>query len=203
MENKKIIILGTAHGINTAGKRSPDGKFREYKFSRTVVAKVKTKLETLGYKVFVDITDDVVPASQSIELKRRVNIVNNYCKQYGTSNCLYVSIHVNAAGHGTWLNARGFSVFVSPNSSLSSKKLAKMFTMNAIRDGLSGNRSIPYEKYWTSNLYVLRNTNCPAVLTENLFQDNKEDVAFLMSEKGVETIVNLHVNSINEYCTTI
>jgi hypothetical protein len=28
---KNIIILDAAHGIEVAGKRSPDGKFREYK----------------------------------------------------------------------------------------------------------------------------------------------------------------------------
>nr|DAT77576.1 MAG TPA: MurNAc-LAA [Caudoviricetes sp.] len=29
---------------------------------------------------------------------------------------------------------------------------------------------------------MCRDTKCPAVLTENLFQDNKEDVEFLLSE---------------------
>lgn len=31
---------------------------------------------------------------------------------------------------------------------------------------------------------MCRDTKCPAILTENLFQDNKEDVDFLLSEKG-------------------
>lgn len=202
--NKKTIILGTAHGKNVSGKMSPDGKFREYEFSRNVIKEIKPRLEQLGYEVVVDITDDVVPLPQSVELKKRVGIVNDICKKKGTTNCLYVSIHVNAAGIGvTWLNASGFSVFVSPNASKNSKKLAKIFTSNAIRENLCGNRSIPFERYWTANYYVLRNTYCPAVLTENMFQDNHKDVDFLMSEKGKEAIVDLHVNSINEYFKTL
>jgi hypothetical protein len=39
-----IIILGTAHLASTPGKRSPDGKFREYKFSREIVQELKNKL---------------------------------------------------------------------------------------------------------------------------------------------------------------
>jgi hypothetical protein len=40
----KTIILGTAHLKSTPGKCSPDGKFREYKYSREIVAAVKAIL---------------------------------------------------------------------------------------------------------------------------------------------------------------
>lgn len=39
----------------------------------------------------------------------------------------------------------------------------------------------------------------PAVLTENLYQDNKEDVAFLESGEGAQAIINLHVEGIFRY----
>ena len=45
----------------------------------------------------------------------------------------------------------------------------------------------------------MKNTPCPAVLTENMFQDNQDDVAFLKSEEGKEKIVDLHVNAIKKY----
>jgi N-acetylmuramoyl-L-alanine amidase len=50
-----------------------------------------------------------------------------------------------------------------------------------------------------ANLYVLKNTSCPAVLTENLFMDNKKDVEFLLSDKGFHSIVRLHVEGILNY----
>jgi N-acetylmuramoyl-L-alanine amidase len=46
-------------------------------------------------------------------------------------------------------------------------------------------------------------TNCPAVLTENLFMDNKEDVKLLLSEEGKNKIVNLHVKGILTYLDKI
>ena len=50
-----------------------------------------------------------------------------------------------------------------------------------------------------NNFYILRHTSCPAVLTENLFMDNKKDVAFLESGEGAQTIINLHVEGIFRY----
>jgi N-acetylmuramoyl-L-alanine amidase len=46
-------------------------------------------------------------------------------------------------------------------------------------------------------------TNCPAVLTENLFMDNKEDVQLLLSAEGKNKIVNLHIKGILEYLNKI
>lgn len=95
------------------------------------------------------------------------------------------------------MNARGWQVYVSPNASSNSKKLAKLLYQEAKKANLQGNRSVPKEEYWVSNLAMCRDTNCPAVLTENLFQDNKEDVEFLLSNK--QTIVDIHYNAIINY----
>lgn len=69
--NPKVVILGTAHGSNVPGKRSPDGKFREYKFSREVIAMLRPRLEAHGYTVFVDMPSDEVPRPGSTELSLR------------------------------------------------------------------------------------------------------------------------------------
>jgi N-acetylmuramoyl-L-alanine amidase len=49
---------------------------------------------------------------------------------------------------------------------------------------------------WDSNFAILRDTKCPAVLTENLFMDNAEDCRYLLSDEGKEAIVKIHVQSI-------
>ena len=207
----KIIILGTPHLSTTPGKRSVDGRLKEYLYGREIVSMVESKLKTMGYIVYVDYKStepnalmqaDTYRKAQNKELAYRVGIVNKLCKEYGSSNCVYISIHVNAASSdGKWHNAKGFSVFVCPSASSSSRFLAKTFTDFAkTNPKLKGNRSIPSMGYWTSNLYVLRNTLCPAVLTENLFQDNQEDVDFLLSEEGKNAVAELHVKAILKYC---
>ena len=105
----KIIILGTAHLKSTPGKCSPDKKFFEYKYSREIVSDIKSILESYGYKVFVDIPESDLKLTQNQELLKRVNFVNDVCKIHGTNNCIYVSIHVNAAfSDGKWHDATGW-----------------------------------------------------------------------------------------------
>ena len=50
-----------------------------------------------------------------------------------------------------------------------------------------------------SNFYILKYTKCPAVLTENFFQDNKEDVEYLLSQQGKETVARIHICGIIKY----
>ncbi len=219
MKNK-IVILGTAHGINVAGKCSPDKKFREYKYSREIIKQLKAELEAAGFTVFVDITADEVPAKQGVELANRCAIVNKICKEYGTANCIYVSIHVNAAGSNSqWLNAGGWCAYTSRGKTKADALATKLY--EAAKEELAGyakameagkktgvysEKQRPFRTDYSdgdadqeSNFYVLAHTSCPAVLTENLFQDNKADVAFLESEAGRKAIVALHKKGIMSY----
>ena len=52
---------------------------------------------------------------------------------------------------------------------------------------------------WESDFYVVKNTNCPACLTENFFMDNKEDVDYLLSEEGMNDVTMIHVKGIQKY----
>ena len=47
--------------------------------------------------------------------------------------------------------------------------------------------------------YLLKHTYAAAVLTENLFYDNPDDLAFLESLEGQKAIVALHVEGIIEF----
>ena len=68
---------------------------------------------------------------------------------------------------------------------------------------MKGNRSVPKCKYWMADYYILKNSKCPAVLTENLFQDNLEDVNFLLSMHGRERIIDLHLKGIINYVENV
>lgn len=210
--NKKeyMVILGTAHLGSTAGKRSPDGRLREAVYSREIVEDVEAILLGYGYNVMVDyrpleedknmraVSDTL--NQQNRELIYRARRVNNVCGQFGKTKCLYVSIHVDAMDNdGNWHEANGWSVRVSPKASENSKRLADSLFDAAEKKGLKMRRPLPKQKWWEQNLYVLNQTNCPAVLTENLFQDNKEDVDFLLSDEGRHEIARLHVEGIIGY----
>ena len=192
-----IVILDAGHGKDTPGKCSPDKSLYEWQFNREIVAMLCTRL----YGLENIQTVILVPEEHDVPLKERVRRVNTiyHDAKIAGKECLLISIHINAAGHGTWNNASGWSVWVSNNASDKSKQFAQISYREAVSMGLQGNRVVPEEQYWTSNFYILKNTPCPAVLTENMFQDNKEDVAFLKSEEGKNKIVDLHFNSVKKY----
>lgn len=196
-----IVLIDNGHGDPplSGGKCSPDNRLREYYYCREIAQRVSRELSLRGVEAIL-----LVPEIKDTPLKERVRKVNAWAKRRGSKNVVLVSIHNNAAGaDGKWHDAKGFSVFVSKNASSHSRQLAKIFTMNATEMGLMGNRCVPAEKYWVQSLAMTRDTNCPAVLTENLFQDNKDDVDFLLSEEGKRSIISLHVNSIIQYINSI
>lgn len=190
-----VVILDNGHGVDTKGKCSPDGRLREYAYARDIARRVKKGLEADGVKCIL-----LVPEENDIELRERVRRVNELCKQYGAKNCILVSIHNNAAGNGSrWLNARGWQVHVSRNASVNSKRLAVNLFFAAQTLGCKVRRPDTEHPYWTQNLMICRDTNCPAVLTENFFQDNTYDVEWLLSDEGRETVTRIHVDGILAY----
>ncbi len=188
------VILGTAHGSNVKGKCSPDKSIREYQWSREMCLMIKERLDELNIDCVIDILE---PVEKS--LGTRVRLVNAICKE-STEDCIYISVHLNAAGSdGKWHNASGWTVYVYDKCSAKSKALALSLFDVAEEKDLFGNRCLPKTGYYTGNFAVLRDTVCPAILTENLFQDNKKEVEYLLSQEGKENICDLHVQGILRY----
>lgn len=192
------ILIDNGHGSNTAGKRSPDGLFREYAYTREIAAEVTYQLRRKGYDAEL-----LVPELYDVALIERVHRVNVKCQSNGASNVLLVSIHCNAAGNGKeWKSARGWEAWTSPGQT-EGDKLAECLYESALESFAPGT---PIRSDWgdgdfdkENHFTILSKTLCPAVLTENFFQDNKEDVEFMQSELGKKAIVRCHVNGIINY----
>ena len=197
----KTIILGTAHLKSTPGKCSPDKKFFEYQYSREVCKAVKAILEDLGYKVMIDIEDDDLKVTQSQELCLRCKTVNDLQKVY--KNCIYVSIHVNASSNdGKWHNATGWEIYTSKGKTEADNLATYIY--NAAKNNFKNAQKLRTDfsdgdPDKEAEFYVLKHTSCPAVLTENFFQDNKQDVDYLTSDLGFHQIVRTHVEGILSY----
>lgn len=190
-----IILIDNGHGSNTAGKCSPDGNFREYKYTREIAERLVNALRADGLNA-----QRIVTEENDISLAERCRRVNNVCKQYGTKNVILISIHNNAAGaDGQWHTARGWEAWTSVGQT-KSDMLATCLYEAAERSGFKIRKDMADgDPDKEGHLYILKHTLCPAVLTENLFQDNKEDVSYLLSEEGMRTITALHVEGIKSY----
>ena len=158
---------------------------------------------------------------QAMELDYRAEQVNAICRKYGKEHCLYVSIHVNGAGDdGKWHGAGGWAAFTTPGETKADALAECLYDaalsnlkryVDIIDEGkLRGDyteKQVPFrmdnkdgDRDLEADLYVLRHSACPAVLTENLFQDNRRDVAFLLSDEGRQAITRLHVEALLSYC---
>ena len=186
------VLLDNGHGNNTPGKRSPDRSIYEWQYCRLVVAELERRLKASGIDVVRIVKED-----WDISLYERCRRVNAIARK---EPCVLVSIHLNAAGgDGKWHDARGFLPFVSLNASAKSKAFARMLYDEAVKRNLKGNRWMGKEGYKAKDLAMCRETVCPAVLTENLFQDNREDVAYLLTDEGFNAIVETHYAAIMKY----
>lgn len=188
------ILIDNGHGENTPGKRSPDGRFREYLYAREIADMVVAGLRKCGIEAERIVKEDI-----DISLSERCKRANAIYKETG-KKAILVSIHCNAAGSGAvWMNAHGWSVFVSNNASANSKKLAECLAKAAKDIPVPIRVPSPRQMFWEQNLAMCRDTNCPAVLTENFFQDNKDDVDFLLSAEGKQAVAQIHIEGITAY----
>lgn len=191
----KKILIDNGHGENTKGKRSPDGKFLEYKFAREIADDIARELKKLGYEA-----ERIVKENIDVSLTERARRVNEICGKYGTSNVILVSIHCNAAGDGSrWMTATGWSAYTSKGETKADYLATCLY--DAAENNMKGQK-LRKDEYsdgdpdWEENFYILQKTKCPAVLTENFFMDNKDDVEYLQSADGRNAIVRTHVEGI-------
>ena len=191
------IFIDNGHGLMTAGKRSPDGQFREPFYNREIARRVVSDLRDRGLDAEL-----MVPEDDDISLAERVRRVNTACFLLGKQNVILVSIHVNAAGNGSkWLNATGWSVYTCKGQTASDmlaeclcQAAIKNFPGRRIRTDMSDG-----DMDWEEGFYILRKSLCVAVLTENFFMDSISDLEYLQSRAGKQAVVDTHVEGIIEY----
>ncbi|MGM9703098.1 MAG: N-acetylmuramoyl-L-alanine amidase [Prevotella sp.] len=188
-----LILLDPAHGHNTPGKRSPDGTLLEYAYTRDLANQILATLQDKGHNVQL-----FVPETEDIPLKERVRRANAICTAQGPANVLLISLHINAAGDGTrWHTATGWSCYTTKGHTLADT-LADCLYQSAKQHLTGQTIRTDYARDgdpdWEENFYILRHTHCPAVLIENFFMDNKQDLAYLLSQEGrreiIETIID-------------
>lgn len=197
------ILIEPGHGnpplTGIGSKQSPDGRLKEYVYCREIVAEVVKRLRAQGYDA-----ENTVPEKGDISLGLRCARVNAWCDRLGAKNVVFVSIHNNAAGCGQWMSARGWEAWTSKGQTMGDKLADCLYDAaqkylpqgTKIRTDLTDG-----DRDKEGNLAVVRGTKCAACLTENLFQDNREDVDYLLSPQGREAIITLHVEGIKAYVT--
>lgn len=207
-----IILIDNGHGENTLGKQSPilkdsglnissefvdKNRFKEWKYTRVISNLVVSKLKSMGYDARLVVTED-----KDISLSERIRRINTICNKEGASNVVLVSVHANAVGDSTnWMNGKGWEAYSTVGKTKSDilaeflyKRAEKNFKDRKIRKDLTDG-----DKDKEANFYIIRKSYCPAVLTENFFYDNKDDLEYLTSDEGIHAVVRTHIEGIIDF----
>lgn len=192
-----LILIDPGHGIDTPGKRSPDGKFLEYLWNRQIADLLLDRFMIMGIDASLVVTE-----TNDISLSTRVQRVNKMCSKIGASNVILLSIHSNAAGDGSkWMSAQGWSCYTSKGETKSDliaeclyDAFEAEFADRKIRKDMSDE-----DRDLEENFYVLHKSKCPAVLLENFFYDNRDECAWLLKDETKERIADAIVKGIVQY----
>ncbi len=143
---------------------------------------------------------DIVSSNDDVSLLTRVTRANtaNHLKP-----CVYISIHSDANGNGlVWDKASGMSVYTSKGET-ASDPLATLI-INQLKTNFSS--SVKWRTDMTDldpdkeeNFYVLKFTDCPAVLCELGFHTNKEEATAMLTPVYKQKIVTSIINAIKEF----
>jgi N-acetylmuramoyl-L-alanine amidase len=190
-----IVILDAGHGglidgkYQTGGKRSPkrpDGTvLYEGVNNRRIIEELKKAFD----KEFIQYVD-VVDSQEDVSLSTRVRRANAI-----KGNTLYLSIHSNAAGNSGWSDARGFGTYIYTSPSKKTEALAEIMHRNLWENLSEFTKDRGIRK---RNFYVLRATNCPAILLELGFHTNLAETYLIESKEWSDAVVKAIVNFVKE-----
>ena len=175
------VILDAGHASVTAGKRSPDGKLLEWEFNNDMQYRLKKRLEQLGFIVYL--VNPEPNKGSEVSLGTRCTRANNFWASKGKPNCLYISLHANAAGTGGWSSARGVETYTASNASAKSKNAAKCINTSIFEEVYKVDKGFKNRGCKTNSFYVIKHTNMPSILIEYEFYTNQAGVALLTNKR--------------------
>lgn len=157
------IAIRAGHGgsNSTPGKRSPDNEY-EWNFNDAVVRAAIAKLNE--YENVEILRVDDASGKTDVPLKTATDRLNAWKAE------AFVSVHHNA-NTGSWGAWTGVETFVYTNASAQSHALAK-----AVHPRLVDAMGLRDRGIKQANFHDLRESNCPAILTEGGYMDSTIDI---------------------------
>lgn len=163
------IAIDAGHGMNTPGKRTPDGKMREFEFNAAVAEQLGRQL--LRYADVEILYTHDRSGVIDVPLKERTDKANSWKAD------MLVSIHANAAGDN-WSSAHGIETYAHSSRPTESLRLADAIQRYLIDATGRSNRGVK-----VADFHMLRASNMTSVLVECGFMSNREEAALLMSNE--------------------
>jgi N-acetylmuramoyl-L-alanine amidase len=170
------IMIDPGHGGSDPG--AVGNGLQEKNLTLTISRHIRDMLQNDYDGVSVSMTRN---SDVFVGLSQRASMANQWGADY------FMSIHINAGG-GT-----GFESYIHTSRTSGSVRAQDIIHPEIVRAMNVRDRGKK-----TANFAVLRETNMPAILTENLFIDNATDAAKLKDANFLRTIARGHVNGLQK-----
>ena len=140
---------------------------------------------------------DIVNSDSDVALSERVRRANLLAKG---GECMYISMHSDAHGNGAeWTPASGISVYTSKGQTKSDEFAQIVIDRLQVHFGETvkwrTDKSDGDEDH-EENFYVLKKTNCPAILIEAGFHTNKEEASRMLGDQWKNKLTQSLVEAI-------
>lgn len=165
---QKVIVIDAGHGGKDPGAKIDEEL--ESKIVESIAKKIKALNGSEDLKIILLREDD-----SFVSLSDRVNKINQINPD------LLISLHLNASKNP---NEKGVNAFISSQNGFYDKSLEKA---NQLIEKISNN-NLTKGGVKDANLYIIKNSKCPAVLLEVGFLSNPNDKAYITSESGKDEI---------------
>ncbi len=177
------IGLDAGHGLNTAGKQTPDG-IKEWTLNDKVRDKVAAYLADYNCEiVHTDNNEGLTDEGLSSRLNKYLN----------AGVAAFVSIHHNAFT-GNWNTATGVEVYTDKKPTAADTKLA-----NLIYDKMTKYTGLKGRGVKKANFAVINQNKIPAVLVEGGFMDSTTDYKVITSDAGQTAYAKAVAEGLIEY----
>lgn len=169
------LFIDPGHGGKDSGASAYG--LKEKDLTLKIANKIAAQLST-----YEQITTKLSRTSdETLSLQNRTDMANNWQADY------LLSIHINAGG-GT-----GYEDYIYNGTTSSETKNMRQLMHTEITNQLPNIRNRGKK---TANFHMLRESNMPAMLSENLFIDTKADAALLATNNFLDNIAQGHTNGI-------
>jgi len=174
----KLVVLDPGHGGEDAGAGGHG--LAEARLTLEIARRVrKVLLDGFDVRVELTRTDD-----SAVTLRDRAQFANDRGADY------FVSIHINSGG-GT-----GYEDFIHRSAGASSETARCRAAVHDAVAAFMATKGMRDRGKKAANFAVLRRTNMPAILTENLFIDSQDDAALLAKNSFVTGLAKAHARGI-------
>lgn len=188
----RIALLNAHTSYATGASHTYNGKlYTEYRLSSQINFELQRQLQSINFDVYIVDGSNEKPYSASLRYKAS-------CVNDGNTN-LAIETHFNSAfSAATAKYSSGLEVLYNSN-----KEANIIFATKMVE---SFRKYLPFKIrregvgiHARNNLYILKNINCPVVITEICFLSHPVDRLFLLHPHACRAIANATLDGILRY----